>query len=187
MPRDFITLADVREPTLTLVCEPCGRRGRYNFHRLIAAHGADMRPPELLTTRANCEKVRSGRHPRRRCKAVYGGFSFHVVPVIAEQRRPCSRQCWSAAAKVIADWTAFLAEEKGSAEPRALKPVRAKSDQPPRFYLGALEAVCDTRSHFPSRFSKTSVSNVGALNEDPDLSFPSAFTMPMDQATSPFT
>jgi hypothetical protein len=43
MPRDFITLADVREPTLTIVCEPCGRRGRCNIQRLIAAHGADMR------------------------------------------------------------------------------------------------------------------------------------------------
>jgi hypothetical protein len=39
MPRDAITLADVRAPTLTIVCEPCGRRGRYNVQRLIAAHG----------------------------------------------------------------------------------------------------------------------------------------------------
>ena len=39
MPRDAITLADVRSPTLTLVCEPCGRRGHYNVERLIAKHG----------------------------------------------------------------------------------------------------------------------------------------------------
>ena len=59
MPRDDITLADLRQPTLTLVCEPCGRRGRYNVQRLIAKHGTDMRLPELLTTLANCEKARS--------------------------------------------------------------------------------------------------------------------------------
>ena len=59
MPRDFITLADVREPTLTLVCEPCGRRGRYNVQRLIAKHGADMRLPDLKPILANCEKARS--------------------------------------------------------------------------------------------------------------------------------
>jgi hypothetical protein len=28
VPRDAITLADVREPTLTIVCEPRGRHGR---------------------------------------------------------------------------------------------------------------------------------------------------------------
>jgi hypothetical protein len=46
MPRDATTLADVREPTLSIVCEPCGRRGRYNVERLIAAHGA----PETIAT-----------------------------------------------------------------------------------------------------------------------------------------
>ena len=55
MPRDFITLADVREPTLMLVCEPCGRRGSYNVQRLIAKHGADVRLPDLKPILANCE------------------------------------------------------------------------------------------------------------------------------------
>ena len=37
MPRDgSLVLSDVRAPTLTIVCEPCGRRGRYNVDRLIA-------------------------------------------------------------------------------------------------------------------------------------------------------
>ena len=54
MAGDAITLADAREPTLTVVCEPCGR---YNVERLIAAHGPDMRLPELLTILANCQKV----------------------------------------------------------------------------------------------------------------------------------
>jgi hypothetical protein len=27
MPKDAFTQSDVREPTLTIVCQPCGRRG----------------------------------------------------------------------------------------------------------------------------------------------------------------
>jgi hypothetical protein len=73
MPRDAITLADVREPTIEMECEPCGRRGRYNVQRLIAAHGADMRLPELLTTLANCEKARSF-SIYDRCKARYARY-----------------------------------------------------------------------------------------------------------------
>jgi hypothetical protein len=48
MPRDAITLADVHEPTLTIVCERCGRYGRYDVKRLIAAHGADAKLTDLL-------------------------------------------------------------------------------------------------------------------------------------------
>jgi hypothetical protein len=43
MPRDAFTLVDVREPTIEMACEPCGRRGRYNVERLIAKHGPDMK------------------------------------------------------------------------------------------------------------------------------------------------
>jgi len=59
MPRDAITLADVRQPTLTIACEPCGRRGRYNVERLIAEHGADVRLLDLLATPADCDNARS--------------------------------------------------------------------------------------------------------------------------------
>jgi hypothetical protein len=52
-------LADVREPTVEIVCEPCGRRGRYNVESLIDKYGADMRLPELLTIIADCPKARS--------------------------------------------------------------------------------------------------------------------------------
>lgn len=41
MPRDAITLADVREPTIEIVCDKCGRRERYNVERLVAKHGPD--------------------------------------------------------------------------------------------------------------------------------------------------
>ena len=39
MPRDAFTLSDVRDPTLTIACEPCGRRGRYSIAQLIERHG----------------------------------------------------------------------------------------------------------------------------------------------------
>jgi hypothetical protein len=35
MPRDgSLTLSDIREPTLAIGCERCGRHGRYNVQRL---------------------------------------------------------------------------------------------------------------------------------------------------------
>ena len=78
MPRGgALTLADVREPTLEIACERCGRRGRYAVRRLIAAHGADARLPDLLATLANCDKARSlSIHDR--CKAKFEGFSFRA-------------------------------------------------------------------------------------------------------------
>jgi hypothetical protein len=40
MPRDgSLTLSDVRSTTLSLVCEPCGSRGRYVVAKLIDEHG----------------------------------------------------------------------------------------------------------------------------------------------------
>jgi hypothetical protein len=63
-------LSDVREPTLVIFCEPCGRRGRYNVERLIAKIGADARLSDLLAKLANCEKARSiSIHDR--CRARY--------------------------------------------------------------------------------------------------------------------
>jgi hypothetical protein len=34
------TLSDFRVPTLSIECEPYGRRGRYNVARLMEKHGA---------------------------------------------------------------------------------------------------------------------------------------------------
>jgi hypothetical protein len=40
MPRDgSLILSDIREPTLSIGCERCGRHGRYNVARLGTAHG----------------------------------------------------------------------------------------------------------------------------------------------------
>jgi len=73
MPRDAITLADVREPTLTLVCEPCGRRGRYNVERLTAKHGTDVKMPDLRAMLANCAKAHLS-NVYDRCKARFAPY-----------------------------------------------------------------------------------------------------------------
>ena len=78
MPRDgSLTLSDVREPTLTIACERCGRYGRYSVTRLIAAHGADAKLPDLLAALANCGKARSASISDR-CRARFEGFSFRA-------------------------------------------------------------------------------------------------------------
>jgi hypothetical protein len=54
MPRDgSIVLSDVRCRTLTIVCEPCGRRGRYDVARRMEQHG-DAKLTDLLVTLADC-------------------------------------------------------------------------------------------------------------------------------------
>jgi hypothetical protein len=73
MPRDDTsTLADVRGSSLTVVCAPCGRRGRYNVARLMAEHG-DAKLTDLLVTLAGCQKTSSA-SVHDRCKAVYEGL-----------------------------------------------------------------------------------------------------------------
>ena len=70
MPRDgSITLSDVREPTLSIVCEPCSRRGRYSVAKLMEQHG-DAKLTDLLQMLADCPKARSA-SIHDRCKAVY--------------------------------------------------------------------------------------------------------------------
>jgi hypothetical protein len=67
-----VILSDVRGPTLSIVCEPCSRRGRYNVDKLMAEHG-DAKLTDLIVTLANCEKARSF-SVYDRCKAVYEGL-----------------------------------------------------------------------------------------------------------------
>jgi hypothetical protein len=73
MPRDnSLILSDVRDAMLTIVCEPCGRRGRYAVARLLEEHG-DAKLIDLLRMLADCPKTRSaGIHDR--CKAVFEGL-----------------------------------------------------------------------------------------------------------------
>ena len=57
MPRDgALTLADVRGPFLSIVCEPCGRHGRYRVAWLIERYGGDAKLTDLLQTIADCPK-----------------------------------------------------------------------------------------------------------------------------------
>jgi hypothetical protein len=75
MPRDDpLTLSDVEAPFLHVVCDPCGRRGRYAVARLMVEHG-DARLTDLLVELAECEKARS-LSVHDRCKAVYEALAI---------------------------------------------------------------------------------------------------------------
>jgi hypothetical protein len=63
------TLSDFRVPTLSIECEPCGRRGRYNVARLMEKYG-NAKLPELRHVLANCPKSKS--FSVRDCKVRYG-------------------------------------------------------------------------------------------------------------------
>jgi hypothetical protein len=81
-PRDgSLTLSEVHGPTLAIVCEECGRRGRYNVERLIAAHG-DAKLTDLLTMLADYDKARSF-SMYDRYKAVYEGLRCGLKSVSA--------------------------------------------------------------------------------------------------------
>jgi hypothetical protein len=73
MPKDAFTLSDVREPTVKIVCQPCGRRGRYNVQKLKAKHG-DVKILNLLADLTNCPKAQSA-NIYDRCKARYEGLT----------------------------------------------------------------------------------------------------------------
>ncbi len=64
-----LTLSDVRAQTLSIVCGPCTRRGRYAVARLLEEHG-DAKLTDLLVTLADCPKMRSA-SVHDRCEAVY--------------------------------------------------------------------------------------------------------------------
>jgi hypothetical protein len=74
MPRDgALTLSDVRHPTLTIVCEPNGRRGWYSVERLMAKHG-DAKLLYLIADMADCPKAQST-NIYDRCKVRYEGLT----------------------------------------------------------------------------------------------------------------
>jgi hypothetical protein len=71
MPRDgAITLTDLQAPFLHLVCEPCGRRGRYAVARLIVERG-DAKLTDLLSALANCPRTTNSASIYDRCKAGF--------------------------------------------------------------------------------------------------------------------
>jgi hypothetical protein len=72
------TLSDFRVPTLSIECEPCGRRGRYSVARLMEKYG-DAKLPELRHILANWPKARS-QSIRDRCRVRYGKDSRASTP-----------------------------------------------------------------------------------------------------------
>ncbi len=58
-----------QNPALSIVCEPCGRRGAYNVARLMEQHG-DAKLTDLLLMLVNCPKARSA-SIHDRCQAVF--------------------------------------------------------------------------------------------------------------------
>jgi hypothetical protein len=76
MPRSgALTLSDVQGPTLTVVCETCHRRGRFNVGRLIKRHGADAKLTDLLAVLVGNCPIAGATSINERCKAVYDGLS----------------------------------------------------------------------------------------------------------------
>jgi hypothetical protein len=72
MPRDGAqTLSEVRVPVLSIVCEPCGRRERYEVETLTRQYGWDAKLTDLLSALvADCPK-RDSVSVYDRCKAVF--------------------------------------------------------------------------------------------------------------------
>jgi hypothetical protein len=72
------TLSDFLVPTLSIECEPCGRRGRYNVAKLIEQYG-DAKLPDLRHILANCTKAGS-QSIHDRCRVLYGADSRSSTP-----------------------------------------------------------------------------------------------------------
>ena len=70
MPRDgALALSDVLSPTLSIVCEPCSRHGRYSVARLVE-ESSDAKLTDLLQTLASCPSASI----HDQCKVVYEGL-----------------------------------------------------------------------------------------------------------------
>jgi hypothetical protein len=70
MARDgAMILSDVRKPALELICDQCGRRGRYSVAGLLAKHG-DAKLPDLAAKLTDCPKERNA-SIHDRCKVLF--------------------------------------------------------------------------------------------------------------------
>jgi hypothetical protein len=86
MPRDgAIILTDLQAPFLPVVCEPCGRRGRYAVARLIAERG-DAKLTDLLPALANCSKGTNSASIYDRCKAGFEATIPRYRPLSPDDR-----------------------------------------------------------------------------------------------------
>ena len=64
-----------------MVCEPCGRRGRYAVMRLIDEYG-DAKLTDLLSTLANCSRVTNSASIYDRCKAGFDATIPRYRPLL---------------------------------------------------------------------------------------------------------
>jgi hypothetical protein len=72
MPRDgALILSEVRVPVLTVVCEPCGLRERYDVERLTRQYGWDAKLTDLLPALVTDCPKRGSFSVHDRCRAVY--------------------------------------------------------------------------------------------------------------------
>ena len=96
------TLSDFRVPTLSIECEPCGRRGRYNIARLMEKYG-DAKLPELRHVLANCPKAKA---------ASVGSKEPHAGEVCAGQGVPFMRAEGRADGPSLRHWIVWRAESQ---------------------------------------------------------------------------
>ena len=64
-----LILSDLRQPTIRVICGPCGRRGSYTVAKLMERHG-DAKLTDLLVGIAQCPKARSV-SIHYRCRATF--------------------------------------------------------------------------------------------------------------------
>jgi hypothetical protein len=79
MPRDFITLSDMRQSVLGIECALCQRREQFDVEALKREHGSDVKMPELLSRLvADCPRQRQRAFSiYDRCRAVYDRASLY--------------------------------------------------------------------------------------------------------------
>jgi hypothetical protein len=81
MPRDgAVVLSDLGNPTLSIVCETCGRRGTYNVARLMERHG-DAKLTDLIARRRARSASTIG---ARRCSK---GWPYSSLQPLRRERR----------------------------------------------------------------------------------------------------
>ena len=76
MARDRICLSDLERhgvEHVTIVCEPCGRRGRNAVARLLEQYGDLPLPDVLAKITADCDRRKSA-SVLATCRAVYAGL-----------------------------------------------------------------------------------------------------------------
>ncbi len=71
-----LTLSTYHRSMVEIVCQKCGRAGRYRRSGLIERHGPDITLPDLLRVMAQCERYGSASDP---CQVVYQGLSDDIA------------------------------------------------------------------------------------------------------------